>query len=80
MEKYYLTSNLFIENGKILPTEDKTKAQKWINGPESTWGGLAYQKFNYLKTQLGEACDECYDYFKKEVRNLRKMGHYIILE
>ena len=23
---------------------------------------------------------KCYDYFKKEIRNSRKMGHYVIFE
>ena len=49
-----------------------------MNGPDSTWGGLAYQKFNYLKTQLGEACDECYDYFKTNGTIPDRWKDYII--
>ena len=37
--------------------------------------GSEYNKINELKTKY-----KCYDYFKKEIRNLRKMGHYVILE
>lgn len=37
--------------------------------------GDEYNKISELKEKY-----KCYDYFKKEVRNLRKMGHYIILE
>jgi 5-(carboxyamino)imidazole ribonucleotide synthase len=37
--------------------------------------GDDYNKISELKEKY-----KCYDYFKKEIRNLRKMGHYIILE
>ena len=37
--------------------------------------GDDYKKINSLRKKY-----KCYDYFKKEIRESRKMGHYIIFE
>ena len=37
--------------------------------------GNDYKKIDFLKKKY-----RCYDYFKKEIRDSRKMGHYIILD
>ena len=37
--------------------------------------GNDYKKIDSLKKKY-----RCYDYFKREIRDSRKMGHYIILD
>ena len=37
--------------------------------------GNDYKKIESLKKKY-----RCYDYYKKEIRDSRKMGHYIILD
>jgi phosphoribosylaminoimidazole carboxylase (NCAIR synthetase) len=37
--------------------------------------GNDYKKIDSLKKKY-----RCYDYFKKEIRDSRKMGHYVILD